>query len=667
MRIAQRLWRLAAVGRGPRTFGFSSHAARTRRSSRHLSVENLEERTMLSGGVALTAIGAATNDRAFASFLEASGKIVVAGSSYLSGQQTTTDKFTILRYQADGTLDRDFGTGGVVTTAFPSTLGAAALAAVPYPGGKILAAGRASSSASAGDFALARYGSNGAPDATFGKSGLVRTDLGGNDSIADAVVLPDGRIVAVGYSVGGASNSFVLAAYDSAGRLDANFGSGGVVRGAFGTNTPWAAELQQVQGVPSGILVAGFNNLTTGHPLVVVRYTLAGSLDTSFGAGGIATVNFPTSDIACSLATDAAGNIFVAGDAERQVPGGGLHYDLGVAKFNPVGIQDLTFGDNGLASANWGDSYAYALAVQPDGQIVAAGKGWQAQANVFALSRFDSSGVLDPNFASGGVALTQILTRAEARSLVIQSDGKIVLAGTAYDTGSRSGVALARYTGGGGLDVTAFDPPSLSINDVSKTEGNRGNTAFTFTVTLSSAVTTPVTVQYTTMNGTATSAKKGQDYVAASGTLTIPAGQTSGTITVQVVGDTVAEAGETFYVNIGGASGGVVFDNIRGVGTILNDDGAAAGASVAAASLAGAALSSPAQSESVIVDGTAQDASATSTTVPPGAETSPPRATTRPAAATAARTASATERLFADSSDLDEALDAVLVPVLADL
>jgi hypothetical protein len=111
--------------------------------------------------------------------------------------------------------------------------------------------------------------------------------------------------------------------------------------------------------------------------------------------------------------------------------------------------------------------------------------------------------------------------------------------------------------------------PVLRINNVSKAEGNSGVTAFTFTVTLSPASASTVTVSYATANGTATVA--GGDYLAKVDTLTFPAGQTSQTVTVSVIGDTNKEASETFFVNLSGATGATLFDS-QGKGTILDDD-----------------------------------------------------------------------------------------------
>lgn len=113
------------------------------------------------------------------------------------------------------------------------------------------------------------------------------------------------------------------------------------------------------------------------------------------------------------------------------------------------------------------------------------------------------------------------------------------------------------------------DPlPSLSIDDVSVIEGNSGQTNALFTVTLSAASGQTVTVNYATADGTAT---QPADYVNTFGTLTFTPGTTSQPLIVAVVGETVPEANETFFVNLSGAVNATIADN-QGVGTIINDD-----------------------------------------------------------------------------------------------
>lgn len=132
--------------------------------------------------------------------------------------------------------------------------------------------------------------------------------------------------------------------------------------------------------------------------------------------------------------------------------------------------------------------------------------------------------------------------------------------------------ALPPYPGedGGPAD------PSFSIGDASATEGNTGTTNLTFTVSLSAASTQATTVNYATANGSATA---GSDFTAASGTLSFPAGTTSKTISVAVLGDTTAEGDEDFFVNLSAATGATIADG-QGKGTIRNDDTAAVSLSI---------------------------------------------------------------------------------------
>lgn len=118
-------------------------------------------------------------------------------------------------------------------------------------------------------------------------------------------------------------------------------------------------------------------------------------------------------------------------------------------------------------------------------------------------------------------------------------------------------------------DDSATPPlPSVSIGNVSTTEGHIGTSTARFNFTLSSAASTPVTVVYATANGTATS---GSDYTAKSGTITFAPGETIKTIDVVVTADTQVETDETFVVRLTSASGATVA-NSQGAGTILNDD-----------------------------------------------------------------------------------------------
>ncbi|RNL73939.1 hypothetical protein EBF04_29975 [Streptomyces sp. I6] len=199
--------------------------------------------------------------------LQADGKIVAAGFSTAGG----TSDFALARYDTNGTLDAAFGTGGLVTTDFgPGSFDQASGVAVQADG-KIVAAGL-SDTGGLGDFALARYNTNGTLDAAFGTGGLVTTDFGGSTDQAFGVVLQaDGKIVAAGSSTTGGTDDFALARYDTNGTLDATFGTGGLVTTDFGPGSFDQAFGVAVQA-DGKIVAAGLSDTGGTDDFALARY-----------------------------------------------------------------------------------------------------------------------------------------------------------------------------------------------------------------------------------------------------------------------------------------------------------------------------------------------------------------------------------------------------------
>jgi hypothetical protein len=122
-----------------------------------------------------------------------------------------------------------------------------------------------------------------------------------------------------------------------------------------------------------------------------------------------------------------------------------------------------------------------------------------------------------------------------------------------------------------GIGTILDDEPRISVSDVTKAEGKKGqSTLFTFVVTLSAAYDQAVTISFGIMDGTAWATDR--DYIPKTGTITFMPGETTKTITIQVKGDSKKEANETFYLDLFGNGSNSLFTKKRGIGTILNDD-----------------------------------------------------------------------------------------------
>ncbi|MFZ5538249.1 MAG: WD40 repeat domain-containing protein [Pseudomonadota bacterium] len=395
--------------------------------------------TFGSGGKVVTAIGSGSNanDLGEAVALAPDGKIVVAGSSYTGA----TWDFSLVRYNADGTLDTTFGSGGKVTTA----IGAGedrANALVLAPDGKIVVAGY-SYNGTKYDFALVRYNTDGTLDPTFGSGGKVVTAIGTSHDYALALALaPDGKIVVAGYSDNGADADFALARYNANGSLDTGFGSGGKVTTPIlsGVDIAFALAL-----APNGkIVAAGESANGTTRNSALALYNADGTLDTSFGTGGRVVTPFGSGyDAAFAIALAPDGRIVVAGFSDNGVTG----RDFALTRYNANGSLDTSFGSGGkvVTAIGAGNDYARALALAPDGKIVVAGQSANGTTDDFALARYNADGSLDTTFGTGGKVVTAIGAGNDfAYALALAPDGKIVVAGSSHN-GANYDFALARY------------------------------------------------------------------------------------------------------------------------------------------------------------------------------------------------------------------------------
>jgi len=405
------------------------------------------------GGKVTTDLSRST-DIANAVAVQADGKLVVVGQTYKNNDFSTED-FAVARYNTDGTLDTTFGNGGRVRTDFPG-LAAVPSAVVIQADGKIVVAGGAFPLFTfAGDFKVVRYNANGSLDRSFGSGGIVTTTFPGDGSYAFAVALQsDGKIIAAGtdfvdFNPGDMSDTdFALARYNTDGSLDATFGSGGTVTtDFFGTEDDVFSVLIQTDG--KIVAVGSANDPAKFYDFAAVRYLSNGTLDTTFGSGGKVTTDFGRRgfDRAHSAALQADGKIVAAGFATSL---DGISENFGVARYTSNGVLDTSFNNRGLQQIDFGSCCqdAWQVLVQSDGKIVTIGfPNSEGSDSDFLLARLNSTGSLDSTFGTGGKVRTSFGNlNGGAQGGLLQADGKIVAVGfQATSTSGGVDFALARY------------------------------------------------------------------------------------------------------------------------------------------------------------------------------------------------------------------------------
>ncbi|MFB7055450.1 calcium-binding protein [Streptomyces vinaceus] len=408
--------------------------------------------------------------------------------------------FALARYDADGGLDSGFAGDGTVTSDFGGGAHTANAVAIQPSDGKIVVAGTTEVAEEGGGccfFSVARYNTDGSLDSGFGDGGLVRVDeFGGSADGADVAVQPDGKIIAAGKGGGG---GFALVRLDSAGNLDPSLGGDGAVVAGFTPASPQDAGgiARRMALQPDGKIVSVGYVGNTNFDIGVARYLPNGSLDPTFSGDGMVTANFGGTEFGNAVAVQPDGKIVAAGSGA-----------VGVAllRYNADGSPDSGFGSGGRTSVHFpGDGGgANALALQPNGKIVIAGQADDPnsqEANDFGVARFNANGTVDTGFGGDGFVVTGFQDWDEARGVLVQPDGKIVAAGF----GAGFAFALARYQGGDG--TTPPPPPSadLSVTQTPTATVSIGDRA-SYTVTVTNSAASTATATGVTLTDTLTGA-----------------------------------------------------------------------------------------------------------------------------------------------------------------
>ncbi|MBV9960386.1 MAG: FG-GAP repeat protein [Acidobacteria bacterium] len=438
-----------------------------------LAVGNLD-RTFGSNGKTVTPIGTSA-DRGHAVALQPDGKAIVAGASVASGNFFHT---SLTRYNANGTLDETFGTGGKVIINI-STQNDVAYDVALQSDGKILVAGYTTVNNQT-DFVVTRLNADGTVDTTFGTNGSAITSVSATSDVASGVTIQtingEERIV-VGGTTGSGAADFAVLRYTPAGVLDATFGTNGITVTSLGSSTDLADDVG-IDPVSNKIVQVGYSRFDAGggsfnDDIAVVRYNTNGTLDTTFGTTGIVKTNISASDAARAVA-------FQVFNGQSKIIAGGFSYrashpDFTLVRYNENGAVDTTFGTNGRVQTAFGtdEEQIHDLAVMSDNKIVAAGfarMGATGANSDFALARYLPNGALDTSFGSCGKIVTALATGNGSDLLygvAVQPDGKVIAGGhTQVGSVANDDIAVLRYLPNG----SSASPSSVDFDGDGKTD-----------------------------------------------------------------------------------------------------------------------------------------------------------------------------------------------------
>jgi uncharacterized delta-60 repeat protein len=357
---------------------------------------------------------------------------------------------------ADGDIDPTFGAGGRVRVNNVDDVSDRARTVAVQPDGKIVVGGDTNGSNNTGVAILNRLNPNGSLDLGFGTGGKI---IGPQTTLGGVVILPDGKILTAG-SIRASTIpvvNFVLTRYNPDGTLDTTFGVDG-----YASIGPQTQSIVYTFGnalviQPDGKIVAvGVATINPGGDrFLITRFNADGSRDESFGSSGVVFTRFTNGETqALAVALQADGKIVASGyNVADQVT-----RNFALARYNTNGTIDLDFGLEGQITTNFAFrnfAQANGIVLQPDGKIIAAG-GFTRQATGFLLARYKSDGRLDQEYGTGGKVTTGFASGGTGygHAALLQPDGKLLVGGTLAFSGMNSTLLLARYNLDGSYDQT---------------------------------------------------------------------------------------------------------------------------------------------------------------------------------------------------------------------
>ncbi len=469
---ASRRWR-GRIGAGTLTAALTLFGALAQQASAAPAPGSLDT-TFGTGGITLTNVGA--------SGVGANGIVRESDGSFAVVGVGPSGAPTVAHYTSSGAIDGSFGSSGSVTlptNASSYVLFQPSMAYQPTTG-DLIVAGTWEDPANLytpGDYGLVAIKADGSLDTNFGTNGIVDVNIGAaGDALAVAVDPTSGEIYVGGDEQGATDKNLALAAFTATGTLDTGFGTSG---STVTTIAGGGAQITALTLDGSNIVAAGDFNSSTGGNALVMRYTSAGALDSGFNSGTPLSLMLGDGG---SPYSGAQSVLVQSATHEVVIGGYGTFVNVGcmtLARVTSAGALDTTFGSSGQAHlcAN-DDSTAYGIAQSSDGYIYAAGNGFinSSTLNQVALGRFSTDGAVDTSFGTSGLVLSDAAGTghsSDAQAMVLDGTNPVI-AGQAYD-GTNNYFALERFVGGGGSSPTSA-PVNVTLPQINASSASVGQT-----------------------------------------------------------------------------------------------------------------------------------------------------------------------------------------------
>ncbi len=352
--------------------------------------------------------------------------------------------FTILLFsiaQAQnkaGTLDKSFGVNGKVLTSSATAYLDASAGAAATKEGNIIVGGSISSLGEADGYFALKYSADGLPDSSFGNKG--QAEIRGAGYGQAIAVQPDNKVVIAGYDFTDDDGAifFTVARFNADGSVDTSFGEGGKIKDYSGTRAYDVAIQDDGKIVVSGEVRASY---------VTIRYLQDGKRDNSFGSNGVVITDFNSVAVASANAIQPDGKIIVAGDDAQK---------LLLARYNSDGSLDQTFGAGGKVISKLSEliNNATDIVLQPDDKIVVAGTASNSFDYNIQLIRYLPNGSIDSSFGTNGIIIKKLENNSQANRVALQSDGRIVIAGFTIGNTNYAQFLAERFNSDGSTDST---------------------------------------------------------------------------------------------------------------------------------------------------------------------------------------------------------------------